>query len=130
MGKRKDKIATDLARAIWRLKEECESCGASGKIKQMQGAHIYGVGAYPRLRDDLRNGLCLCATCHRDYTDNPMKFTDWIRTTQYAQYLEPLLEKNTTYEKRFWDERIVELKSIKKAIETGEMTLDEARLYI
>lgn len=131
MAKRKDKVATDLARSIWRLEGVCENsvCPNTKFSPQLQGAHIYGVGAYPRLRDDLRNGLSLCATCHRDFTDNPIKFTDWIRTTKYAQYIEPLLEKNRTFTKRFWDERIVELKDIKKQIEAGELTLDEARGY-
>lgn len=93
----------------------------------MQGAHIYGVGAYPRLKDDLRNGLCLCATDHRKFTDDPIAFTDWIRTTKYAHYLETLMEKNKTFEKRFWDERIIELEQIKKDIESGKITLDQIR---
>ena len=117
-------IATDLARSIWRLEGRCEYDNCGG---QLQGAHIYGVGAYPRLRDDLRNGLALAAHCHRRFTDNPFLFTDWIRTTKYAQYLEPLMEKNKTFEKRFWPERITELRKIKKAIEAEEMTLDQAR---
>lgn len=130
MAKRKDKIATDLARSIWRLKDYCEYCHKTKDQVQLQGAHIYGVGAYPRLRDDLRNRLSLCATDHRMFTDNPLAFADWIRTTEYAEYLQPLMEKNRAFEKRFWEERIVELKSIKKAIKNNEMTQEEARLYI
>jgi hypothetical protein len=128
---RKDTKAANLARAIWRLIGHCEntSCPYGRGTPQLQGAHIFGVGAYPRLKDDLRNGLCLCSLCHRTFTDNPLGFTDWIRTTKYAQYEHALLEKNRTYEKRFWDERIIELKDIKKAIESGELTLDEARQY-
>lgn len=126
MPKGKHLIATDIARSIWRLKGYCEYDNCGG---QLQGAHIFGVGAYPRLRDDLRNGLSLSAHCHRKFTDNPIAFTDWIRTTEYAQYLEPLMEKNKTFEKRFWVERIAELKDIKRAIESGELTLEEAKLY-
>lgn len=124
--KRLDLKATDLTRSIWRLKGYCEydKCGG-----QLQGAHIFGVGAYPRLRDDLRNGLSLAAHCHRRFTDNPIEFTDWIRTTEYARYLEPLLEKNRIFKKRFWAERILELRDIKKAIESGELSLEEARQY-
>jgi len=130
MGKtRKDKTATNIARSIWRLAGKCEYCGVGRDKAQLQGAHIFGVGAFPRLKDDLRNGLSLCAVDHRRFTDGPTLFTDWIRTTKYKKYLKPLLEKNQTYEKRFWDERIEELKDVKKAIETGELTLDEARSY-
>ncbi len=126
---RKDSKAVNLARSIWRLEGKCEYCGNDRSRVQLQGAHIYGVGAYPRLKDDLRNGMSLCSVDHRRFTDNPIAFADWVRTTKYKQYLDPLMEKNQTYEKRFWDERIIELKDIKKAIETGEMTLDEARKY-
>lgn len=128
MTKGKHLKATDLARSIWRLEGKCEYCGKTNNQAQMQGAHIFGVGSYPRLRDDLRNGLCLCALDHRMFTDNPIKFTDWVRATKYAQYIPSLEEKNRTYVKRFWDERIIELKDIKKQVENGELTLDEARV--
>jgi len=126
---RKDTKACNIARSIWRLEGKCEYCGNGKDMVQLQGAHIFGVGSFPRLKDDLRNGLSLCASDHRRFTDGPTLFTDWIRTTKYEKYLQPLLEKNRTFEKRFWDDRIIELKDIKKAIETGEMTLDEAREY-
>lgn len=126
---RKDTKACNLARAIWRLEGKCEYCGATPDRVQLQGAHIFGVGAFPRLKDDLRNGMSLCAVDHRRFTDGPTLFADWVKTTKYAKYLDLLMEKNKTYEKRFWDERIAELKDVKKAIETGELTLDEARQY-
>lgn len=130
MGKtRKDTKATNIARRIWRIEGECEYCGVTKDKAQMHGAHIFGVGAFPRLKDDLRNGLCLCSVDHRRFTDGPTLFADWIKTTKYKKYLKPLMEKNKTYEKRFWDERIVELKDIERAINDGEMTLDEARSY-
>lgn len=122
--KGRDLKACDIAREIWRTSGVCEYDDCGG---QLQGAHIYGVGAYPRLKDDLRNGLSLAAHCHRRFTDNPIAFTDWIRTTKYAKYLDALLEKNQTFEKRFWDERLIELRDIKKQILSGELDLDEAR---
>lgn len=127
--KRKHLVATDLARSIWRLKGVCENstCPNIRSSPQLQGAHIFGVGAYPRLRDDLRNGLCLCSMCHRDFTDNPIKFASWIKTTKYDRYIEPLLEKNQIFVKRLWDERVAGLKDVKRQIEAGEMTVDEAR---
>lgn len=128
---KKNKIATNIARSIWRLEGKCEYeyCRTQKATPQLQGAHIFGVGAFPRLMDDLRNGLSLCSVDHRYFTDNPIAFTDWIRATKYAKYIQPLMKKNLTYEKRFWDERIVELKDIKTQIEAGELTLDEARAY-
>lgn len=125
--KRKDLVATDLARAIWRTIGHCEYCGVTKDQAQLQGAHIFGVGAYPRLRDDLRNGMSLCSVDHRRFTDNPIAFTDWVRTTKYAKYIEPLNEKNRSFEKRFWEERVAELKAIKKDVEDGKYDLDELR---
>ncbi len=127
MPKRKDLVATDLARKIWRTVGYCEYDRCGG---QLQGAHIYGTGAYPRLRADLRNGLSLAAHCHRRFTDNPMEFTDWIRTTKYKKYLDPLRDKNNR-PKMFvdWEDRVAFLKDVLKQIENGEMTVDQAREY-
>jgi hypothetical protein len=133
MAKRIDLVATDLARKIWRLEGRCEHqfCeNTKGDAKQLHGAHIYGVGAYPRLRADLRNGLSLCSLCHRRFTDNPVAFADWIRTTKYEKYLQPLRDKNNGPKiKVDWDDRILFLKDIHRQITAGEMTLDEARAY-
>lgn len=120
-------VATDLARAIWRTVGYCEFCERDKDQVQLQGAHIFGVGTNPRLRDDLRNGLSLCSLDHRRFTDNPLAFADWIRKTKYAKYLPQLKKKNLTYEKRFWDDRIQELRDIKKSIENGELDLDDVR---
>ena len=127
MSRRRDLVATDLARKIWRQVGYCEHCMKDGSVVQLQGAHIYGVGAYPRLRDDLRNGMSLCSHCHRDFTDNPRKFSEWLKDTKYEKYMTPLAKKNMTFTKRFWDERIKELRSILKEIESGEITVDDAR---
>lgn len=119
--------ATDLARKLWRTVGYCEYCGKTRNQVQLQGAHIFGVGAYPRLRDDLRNGLSLCASDHRRFTSDPIAFTDWIRTTKYAKYFPDLKAKNLIHKKRFWDERLEELRGFEKQLERGEVTLDELR---
>lgn len=131
--KRDDLKATDLARKIWRQAGKCEAedkCKTKIKNPQLQGAHIFGVGAYPRLKADLRNGMSLCATCHRYYTSAPLDFADFVKTTKYKKYLQPLRDKNNGPKvKIFWNEKLVELKDILKQIEAGELTVDEARQY-
>ena len=141
MGKRIDKVATDLARKIWRLEGRCEatdypkaweciSVRVGNKSPQLQGAHIYGVGAYPRLKTDLRNGLSLCSNCHRHFTSSPVEFTDFIRRTKYKKYLQPLRDVNNGPKVKVdWDDRLAFLKDIHRQIVTKEMTLDEARAY-
>lgn len=134
MGKKKlDAKCTDMARKIWRTVGVCEAgkqCRAKKEKPQLQGAHIYGVGAYPRLKADLRNGLSLCATCHRYYTSAPLDFVEFIKKTKYKKYLQPLKDKqNGPKVKIFWDEKLEELKDIYDRIMEGELTVDEAREY-
>jgi len=142
MGKRIDKVATDLARKIWRLEGHCEandvpdkvwqciSVKVGNKSPQLQGAHIFGVGAYPRLKVDLRNGMSLCSNCHRHFTSAPTEFTDFFRQTKYAKYEQVLRDRNNGPKVKVnWDEKLAELKDIFRAIKDGELTLDEAREY-
>lgn len=141
MGKRIDKVATDLARKIWRLEGRCEatdypkawtciSVKVGNTSPQLQGAHIYGVGAYPRLKTDLRNGLSLCSNCHRYFTSAPIEFTDFIRQTKYKKYLQPLRDINNGPKVKVdWDDRLAFLKDIFRQVRDGEITLDEARKY-
>jgi len=128
-----DKKCTDLARKIWRTAGICEasgSCRTKKEKPQLQGAHIFGVGAYPRLKADLRNGMSLCATCHRYYTSSPLDFVEFVKKTKYKKYLQPLRDKqNGPKVKIFWEERYQELQDVYARILEGELTLDEAREY-
>ena len=141
MGVRIDKKATDLARKIWRLEGRCEtidypkawtciSVKVGNTSPQLQGAHIYGVGAYPRLKVDLRNGMSLCSNCHRHFTSSPLEFADFVRATKYKKYLQPLRDINNGPKVKVdWDEKLAELKDIFRAVRDKELTLDDARLY-
>jgi hypothetical protein len=97
---------------------------------QLQGAHIFGVGAYPRLKVDLRNGMSLCARCHSYYTSAPLDFKAFFSKTKYTKYEQPLRDKqNGPKIKVDWDEKLAELKDIFRAVRDKELTLDEARAY-
>jgi hypothetical protein len=128
-SKRIDIKAANLARAIWRTKGKCESCKAKAGDKQMQGAHIIGTGASPRLASDLRNGFCLCASCHRRYTSDPLAFHEFTMTTWAKDYYKTLRRLQKRTERVNWPERIDFLKDIKRAIEAGEMDVEVARTY-
>lgn len=134
MGKKRvDMKATDMARKIWRTVGYCENvkdCKSKKKDPQLHGAHLFGVGAYPQLKADLRNGLSLCSACHRFYTSAPADFIDFIKSSKYQKYIQPLRDKNNGPKtKIFWDERLEFLTDIHKQIQAGEMTLEEARKY-
>jgi HNH endonuclease len=127
-SKRKDKVAADLARAIWRLHGKCENCYAKPP-KQLQGAHLIGTGASISLCSDLRNGFCLCASCHRYFTSDPVAFNEFIMGSWAEKYIKTLRRLQKESRKQDWDDRIDFLKEIKRAIEAGEMTIAESREY-
>lgn len=128
-SKRKDIKAANLARSIWRTIGYCENCKRGTSEVQLQGAHIIGTGASPRLCSDLRNGLCLCSHCHRVFTSDPLSFYEFLDGYLPKGRLKMLrlLQKST--EKVDWDERLEFLNDIKHQIEAGELTIAQAREY-
>jgi len=54
----------------------CEHCQKSDG--RMEAAHIYGR-ANKSVRWDTMNILCLCHTCHRRFTENPLDFETWLK---------------------------------------------------
>lgn len=75
----------------------CECCHIAGGKKgsglpQMECAHIYGR-ANKSVRWDTLNALCLCHTCHRRFTENPLDFETWLRGYLGQGYLDILNEK-------------------------------------
>ena len=45
---------------------------------QMHCAHVYSRKLM-RLRHDPRNAFCLCASCHRKFTDRPLEWAAFVR---------------------------------------------------
>lgn len=67
--------ADRLAGAIVRSRGVCRLCGAT---QGLQWAHLWSRG-YRKIRHDLRNAWCLCASCHMKYTMNPIAWDDVLR---------------------------------------------------
>ncbi len=55
---------------------QCENCLRFGQRQQIQCAHWLSR-RFAWTRTDERNAFCLCAGCHRRFTDNPTAFSDW-----------------------------------------------------
>ena len=128
-SKKKNIVAANLARAIWRTKGYCEDCGRTKADGwQMQGAHVFGTGAYPRLAGDIRNGMCLCAACHRKWTNNPEWYV-FVQQSRLEKYYKTLLGMSTNWQKVNWLDRIDFLRELLRAIEAGEMSVEEACDY-
>jgi len=114
--------------------ENCEyKCSCADKWKhgvcKLQAAHIEGRTA-SGTRTQLRNAFCLCASCHRKFTDKPLTFSRFVTTTWAQQYRDRLLELSrpmTTGQKMDWEEELVRLKAMHDDIKRGEITINEAR---
>jgi hypothetical protein len=84
-----DKAFSDAVRA--NRYHVCEHCKkADGR---MECAHIFGR-RHKSVRWDTLNALCLCHTCHRHFTENPVDFTRWLEGYVGAGYLDILREKS------------------------------------
>ena len=80
-----DKVVSDLTRHINAY--VCETCGKiDGK---MECAHIFGR-RHQSVRYDLDNTLCLCHSCHRKWTENPVDFTRWLEEYMGIEKLDAL----------------------------------------
>lgn len=125
----KPKKAANLAREIWRLKGYCEKCGKTNNQVQLQGAHLIGVGTAIRICADLRNGFSLCAYCHRYFEDHPHEFVEWTDKTWAREYIDTLRRLAVPGQgpKINWDDKIAFLKDVKKRIQAGKLTIEQAR---
>lgn len=86
-----DQLVGKWCREI-RSEGKCERCGRSGNNPQdIQWAHIKSR-RYLSTRWSLNNCFCLCATCHRWFTDNPDEFYKWI-DANYSEQYERLMEE-------------------------------------
>lgn len=92
MGAIKRTAADDWFSQAIRLRanHQCEHCGKT--YGKMECAHI--VGRREKiLRWCADNAICLCHTCHRTFTENPLDFTAWLSGHIGEAILEILQEK-------------------------------------
>lgn len=83
-----DKWFSDVVRE--KANYTCEHCKKTDS--RMECAHIYGR-RLKSVRWSLDNAVCLCHWCHRDFTENPLKFTDWLNQYFGEGHMEILREK-------------------------------------
>ena len=104
--------ATKLHAQIIRSKGSCEKCGA-GEQAFLQCAHIISR-KYSWTRTDLDNAFCLCASCHRFFTDNPVEFGIFTIDKIGDDKFDELIGKRNCIDKFDWDEEADRLKAIAK----------------
>ncbi len=109
--------ADALFSKIIRARGSCERCGDS-EYRKLQCAHILSR-RYSATRTDTTAAICLCWTCHRFFTDNPVEWTEWLYETigpaEYLRLRQKALERRT-FGKQFWESEIVRLKALLKEV--------------
>lgn len=120
--------ATILHSKVTRMVGECERCGKRPHEAQMQCAHI-NSRRFNSTRTLLVNAYCLCAGCHRYFTDHPREFSKFITTTWHQPIYEDVftLARATASLKTDWKERHDFLKEMAENIENGIMSVEDAR---
>ncbi len=104
--------ATKLHSQLVRSRGHCENCGSQSEL---QTAHIIRR-TWSHTRTDERNAFCLCAKCHRRYTDFPDEFFGFIeRTIGLAEYLRLKDKALAGVRKKFdWDAEVLRLQALLK----------------
>lgn len=129
--------ATKLHSVIIRSQGICESCDYEcpcpdkwkHNVCKLQAAHIQGRTA-SNTRTQLRNAFCLCASCHRKFTDQPLTFSRFVTGTWAQEHRQTLIELSrpmVTGQKMDWEWELDRLKEVKKRLLSGETTLREER---
>ena len=71
---------------------QCENCGTMDA--KMECCHIYGR-RNSSTRWDTDNCLCMCHSCHRHYTENPVLFHNWLANYLGSGKMAIIQEKHT-----------------------------------
>jgi len=102
--------ATKLHALIVRSRGRCEGCGSRHVL---QCAHIISR-KYSWTRTNLDNAFCLCASCHRYYTDNPVEFGTFTIDKIGEEKYDELRQRRLSIDKFDWDEEANRLNVIAK----------------
>ena len=110
--------ATRLHAQIIRNRGNCEACSSTN---QLQCAHIVSR-KFSITRTDLRNAVCLCAGCHRKFTDRPFEWVKWVDskiTAKKHQQLQTMADNyvKTKFPKIDWEQRAIFLTEVNNKFE-------------
>lgn len=103
---------------IIRSKGHCERCSSRDWL---QTAHIISR-RYSGTRTDTRNAFCLCAACHRFFTDHPVAFGRYVEEKLGPGVYDELNLKAQRVAKMDWDLELERLKEIYSVIEAEAKT--------
>jgi 5-methylcytosine-specific restriction endonuclease McrA len=84
---------------IVRSKGACENCGLTTNL---QCAHIRSR-RFSNTRCELVNAFCLCAACHRKFTDEPLLFASFVHEKRTPSEIAWLQGKSHDIAKVDWE---------------------------
>jgi len=89
--KKADRLWKRVVKEIAQWK--CERCGKTKNQCQLHSHHFFGR-TNRATRWDIRNGFCLCASCHKlskhSAHENPHEFRDWAISLRGENWYEAL----------------------------------------
>jgi len=100
-----------------RAGNRCQICGS---VSSLNSHHIIGRVNHV-LRWDLKNGICLCASCHKFSTNsahnNPLAFMEWYKSTYPDNYEYLRSKRNETVKLTlgYYEQIYQELKEVSNA---------------
>lgn len=97
--------ATKLHAQLVRSRGSCENCES---IQNLQCAHIISR-KYSWTRTALDNAYCLCASCHRYFTANPIEFAQFTIAKIGEEKYQELFHRRNSIEKFDWDAEVTRL---------------------
>ncbi len=71
------------------------------------------------VRTDLRNAYCLCARCHRFYTDHPREFSRFITDTWAQPHYDSIFALARVPTKVDWELQLEYLKETQELLDEG-----------
>lgn len=106
--------ATKLHSKMVRSLGYCEYCGERD-YALLQCAHIVSR-KYSATRTDLSNAFCLCARCHRRFTDWPVEFARFVVDRIGTEKYDELTRKAQEVTKMDWSAEYERLKTLAKEL--------------
>lgn len=104
----------------------CENCFRKANEVQLQCAHICSR-RYSATRTLLANAFCLCAGCHRRFTDLPREFSRFISDTWAGELYDEVHALAIVPTKVNWIEQLEYLKELTKEPLTIEQRKEDLR---
>lgn len=104
--------ADRLFSQIVRQHGSCEHCLKPGHAVQLQCAHWISR-RYAHTRTDFDNAFCLCAACHRWFTDHPTEFGRWAVDQRGEDVYQRLLDASRDRGKFDWVAELAILEALR-----------------